>query len=464
VADRSTAVSSRRISDWDREFILQKFDETIRIAERGHDENNRPEPFDSKNPRIPVTQKVLDADDHRAMIDAVLEGNLTHGRHAKEFEQGLCKVFDTRNASFCNSGSSANLLALAALMQSEAGECRLRRGDKVVVCAAGFPTTVAPVIQLGLVPVFVDCEIPSYLPNARQVYDVMQRSKCTMMLAHTLGNVLKIPRNRHYFYIDDCCDALGSLEDDGKHVGRWATLSTCSFYPAHHITTGEGGAVMCDSPQLAMAVDSLRDWGRDCWCEPGKDNTCGRRFDWQFGHGKVRGVETVVMDCDASCLPYGYDHKHIFSHLGYNLKATDIQAALGVSQLKKLPQFCEARKRNWQRLHDGLADLQGRIVLPEPTPGTSPSWFGFAITLNPPLERRYVVEYLESKGVATRPIFAGNILRQPMMRGVEYEVVGDLSNADRVMRDSFYVGVHPGLTEEHVEYELKTLREALTVS
>ncbi len=427
--------------------------------------------FDPMNPRVPVTQKCLDADDYRAMVGAVLEGNLTHGPHAAEFERGLAKQFGVRHAAFCNSGSSANLLALAALMDESLGDARLRPGDEVVVCSAGFPTTVNPVVQLGLVPVFVDCELGTYNANPDQVHDVLKRPTVkAAMLAHTLGNPLSsmlilidAMKDQHKWIVEDCCDALGSTLA-GYHVGG-VQISTCSFYPAHHITTGEGGAVMTDSPKLAKIVESLRDWGRDCWCEPGKDNTCGKRFDWSFpGEHCIRGGKGLD-----SGLPDGYDHKHVFARLGYNLKATDIQAALGVSQLKKLPQFSAARKRNFAQLYSILEDLQDLMILPKFSKGACP--FGFPITINltgtvskdtKPRDRRSIVAELESKGVATRPIFAGNLTRQPAYRNVRYNVVGDLANADRVMRDSFYVGVHPVLTEEHVAYLGRCVREAVT--
>lgn len=423
-------------------------------------ESFMPEPstFDPTNPRVPVTQKCLDADDYRAMIGAVLEGNLTHGPHAAEFERLLAQQFSVRCAAFVNSGSSANLLALAALMDESLGDERLRPGDEVVVCAAGFPTTVNPVVQLGLEPVFVDCSLPTYNADMDRVEEACGRPKMrAAVLAHTLGNPFDCWSYRPNFsqckLIEDCCDALGSLDDEGYQVGVLGNLSTCSFYPAHHITTGEGGAVMTDSPKLDKIVRSLRDWGRDCWCPPGRDNTCGKRFSQSCGQWRQGASDA---------LPHGYDHKHIFSRIGWNMKATDIQAVLGVSQIRKLPQFCSARRWNFRQLYEALEDLQDRFILPQATPGTSPSWFGFPITLKPPMNRRTVVGKLETAGVATRPIFAGNLCRQPAYAKIRYEVVGDLRNADTVMQQSFYVGVHPGLTEEHVAYLAKCIREAVT--
>jgi CDP-4-dehydro-6-deoxyglucose reductase, E1 len=410
--------------------------------------------FDPANPRVPVTQKCLDADDYRAMVEAVLEGNLTHGPHAAEFERGLAKQFGVRHAAFCNSGSSANLLALAALMDESLGDARLKPGDEVVVCAAGFPTTVNPVVQLGLTPVFVDCELGTYNADMKQVYEAGKRSKVrAAMLAHTLGNPYgdRGPVANEIGYkwvVEDCCDALDSTYGR-HHVGRFGTLATCSFYPAHHITTGEGGAVMTDSSKLDTIICSLRDWGRSCWCPPGADNTCGQRFDWCWSSRLKKG------------LPDGYDHKHVFARVGWNLKNTDIAAALGVSQLKKLSSFSEARRRNFRQLYAALEDLQDLLLLPKATPGSDPCWFGFPITLVNH-DRRAVVAKLELAGIATRPLFAGNLTRQPAYRSVRYNVVGTLENADRVMRDSFYVGVHPGLNEGAMTYLGEQIRKAVT--
>lgn len=431
--------------------------------------------------KIPVTQKQLDASDYAAMHAAVDEGWLTHGPHAAEFELMLATQFELRHAAFVNSGSSANLLALAALMDESLGDARLRPGDEVVTCAAGFPTTVNPIVQLGMVPVFVDCELPTYGPNESQVREAAKRPKVrATILAHTLGNPFgsrgfAADEIGFKYLIEDCCDALGSTFW-GRHVGRYATLATCSFYPAHHITTGEGGAVLTDSARLDKIVCSLRDWGRDCWCPTGKDNTCGKRFDHKFSEGKPKSCLTVAEGWEPryghpdinkdrewrNRLPDGYDHKHVFSRIGYNLKGTDISAALGVSQLKRLPQFELARLMNVENLVGHLQGLEDRIILPQATPNSRPNWFGFPITLIEPLDRRTVVGRLEAAGVATRPIFAGNLVRQPAYAKVKYEVVGDLRCADRVMRQSFYVGIHPGLGPEHIEYLGQQIRKAVT--
>lgn len=402
---------------------------------------------------VPVTQKNIDASDLAAMHAAVDEGHFTHGKHAAEFERGVAGVFGLRYGSFVNSGSSANLLALASLMDESLGNDRLRPGDEVITCAAGFPTSVNPIVQLGMVPVFVDCELPTYGPNLDQAYEALRRPKVrAAMLAHTLGNPFdaeEFQSETKLYYeppylIEDCCDALGSVVN-GQHVGCEGIIATCSFYPAHHITTGEGGIVLTSSPKLNKIVNSLRDWGRDCWCPTGKDNTCGKRFDHCF-----------------DSLPDGYDHKHVFSRIGWNLKGTDIAAALGVSQLKRHEEFRTARADNFFSLLVQLANLKEKLILPQATPGSRPSWFGFPITLREPLDRREVVNYLQDRGVQTRPIFAGNLTRQPAYRKVKYEVVGSLSVADRVMRQSFYVGCHPSLTVEQINYMAETIREAVT--
>lgn len=418
--------------------------------------------------KVPVTQKYIDADDLAAMHAAVDEGHFTHGRHAAEFERGVAEVFGLRYGSFVNSGSSANLLALAALMDESLGEDRLKPGDEVVTCAAGFPTTVNPIVQLGMVPVFVDCELPGYGPNTEQLAEACQRENVrAVMVAHTLGNPIDLTRltwailPRKQWFVEDCCDALGSWYKD-LSVGNYGHLATCSFYPAHHITTGEGGMVLTDSPKLNKIINSLRDWGRDCWCPTGKDNTCGKRFDHEWQNVSSLPKNQQVEAWGKPCLPDGYDHKHVFSRVGWNLKGTDISAALGVSQLKKREQFELARSNNFFALYAQLTDLDDRLILPQATLNSKPCWFGFPITLREPLDRRKVIGYLESVGVQTRPVFAGNLTRQPAYRNVKYEVVGDLACADRVMRQSFYVGIHPSLSEEQVAYLAKCIREAVT--
>lgn len=414
---------------------------------------------------VPVSGKVYGADELVAAVEAVLDGHWTDGPVTDEFERQLAKACDVRCAAFCNSGSSANLLSLAALTSEELGERRLRPGDEVVTAACGFPTTVNPIVQLGMVPVFVDVELGMYLPIGSQVIQASETAKA-MMFAHTLGNVFDAQNWGEQFLIEDCCDALGGVAPQVFHdrptmIGHQGSLSTLSFYPAHQITSVEGGAVLTDSPQLDKLVRSFRDWGRDCWCPTGKDNTCGKRHSHRWFSDDA---EKSIVDQDRHVpltLPDGYDHKYVYSHLGYNLKGDDLRAAIGLVQLKKLPQFVEARRRNWQRLRDGCADLEEFFVLPEATPGSKPSWFGFALTVRPgaPFWRHDVVQWLEERKIATRPLFGGNLTRQPYFRYIKYRVVGDLRNSDLITTNTFWIGVYPGITDEMVDYVVETLHE-----
>lgn len=368
-----------------------------------------------------------------AGCEAVLDGNWAGRRWVEAFEAELAKVCGVRYAALVNSGSSANLLALAALTAEELGESRLFPNDEVVTCAAGFPTTVNPIVQLGMVPVFVDVELGTYVPRQKDV-----EGKRTMA-AHTLGNPIRVDN----LFVGDCCDALGS-EIDLFPVCKFADVATLSFYPAHHITTGEGGAVLTDSPKLDKLVRSFGSWGKGCWCPPGVDNTCGKRFGW-----KTEGM------------PDGWDHKYLFTHLGYNLKATEMQAAIGLAQLRKLPAFVEARRRNWQALRDGLADLEDFFILPEATPGSKPAWFGFCLTVRPgaPFARTDVVKFLEGRKVATRPLFGGNLTRQPAYKNVKYRVVGDLKNTNLIMTNTFWVGCWPGIDPDMVNYMVESFHD-----
>ncbi len=422
----------------------------------------RPRRFVPGETPIPPSGKVYDHEELIAGCEAVLDGSWAGGRWTDAFEQELAKVCGVRYAIMVNSGSSANLLALAALTADELGDRRLKPGDEVVTAAAGFPTTVNPIVQLGMVPVFVDVELGTYLPNLPRI--VWGEGK-TAMLAHTLGNPLRtdwIPQTRDVQLVGDCCDALGSKYAPPEFqnftapgpVTAQSRLSTLSFYPAHQITCGEGGAVLTDSPKLNKLVRSFRDWGRDCWCDPGKDNTCGKRFGHKWAK-PGEGVENSFVP------PDGYDHKYVYSRLGYNMKATEMQTAIGLAQLRKLSTFVEARRRNWQQLRDGLAGLEEHFILPEATPGSRPSWFGFALTVRPesPFKRADVVRWLEERKIGMRPLFAGNLARQPAYRMVKYRVVGSLTNTDLVMNNSFWVGVWPGLTEEMIEYVIKCFRE-----
>lgn len=397
---------------------------------------------------IPVSGRVFDAAEIGSLVDASLDFWLTTGRFAADFERRFARFCGTRHAILVNSGSSANLLALSALTSPSLEERRLRPGDEVITVAAGFPTTVNPILQNRLVPVFLDVTVPTYGVDTTQLEAALSSRTRAVMLAHTLGNpfdlraVQDFARAHGLWLIEDCCDAVGARYD-GQPVGTFGQLATVSFYPAHHITMGEGGCVLTDAPALKRIVESFRDWGRDCWCDPGKANTCGKRFDWQLGE-----------------LPHGYDHKYIYSHLGYNLKATDMQAAVGVAQLDKLPEFIRARRQNFARLADELRDLDHVLQLPEPTPCAEPSWFGFPLMVRPgaPFTRRDLVRHLEDHHIATRLVFGGNLTRQPAYAESTYRVVGDLSVTDRVMRDAFWIGVYPGLTEPMLDYVIETLR------
>jgi CDP-6-deoxy-D-xylo-4-hexulose-3-dehydrase len=396
---------------------------------------------------VPVSGRVFDADDVGHLVDASLDFWLTAGRFAAQFEREFARLLGRRAALLCNSGSSANLVALSTLTAIELGERRLRPGDEVVTVAAGFPTTINPIIQNRLVPVFLDIELGTYNVSVERLEEAIGPRTRAIMLAHTLGNpfdldaVMAVARARGLWLVEDTCDALGSLYR-GRQTGTFGDLSTFSFYPAHHITMGEGGAVATDQPLLKKIAASFRDWGRDCWCEPGVANTCGKRFDWQLGQ-----------------LPHGYDHKYIYSHVGYNMKATDMQAAVGVAQLKKLPGFIAARKRNFARLSEGLAQLSEHLLLPRATAGSDPSWFGFPITVRPeaPFSCVDVVAHLESRRIATRQVFAGNALRQPAYEGIECRVVGELVNTDITMRQTFWIGVYPGITNPMVDFVVAEL-------
>ena len=398
---------------------------------------------------IPVSGKVFDEDEILHLIDASLDFWLTTGRYAMRLERALAKFVGVRHSFLVNSGSSANLLALSALTSHKMGDRQLRPGDEVITVAAGFPTTVNPIIQNRLTPVFVDVRLDTYNIDASMLDEALSPKIRAIMIAHTLGNpfdvdaVTSFAKKHNLLLIEDNCDALGSTYG-GKTTGRFGDVSTCSFYPAHHITTGEGGAVFANKPALKPLIESFREWGRDCWCEPGEDDTCGKRFDWQMGE-----------------LPHGYDHKYIYDHIGYNLKMTDMQAAVGVAQIDKLPKFTDLRKRNWKILKDGLADLTENFLLPEPTPNSDPSWFGFPMSIREeaPFKRNQLVDFLESRKIATRMLFGGNLVRQPAYLDVPSRSVGDLSNSDFVMENTLWLGVYPGLTEEMLAYIIDSIHE-----
>ena len=405
-------------------------------------------PFQPGHSAVPVSGKVFDGADVRNLVDASLDFWLTTGRFARDFEPRFAAFMEQGFCSLVNSGSSANLVALVALTSPTLGDRRLQPGDEVITCAAGFPTTVNPILQHQLVPVFLDVDIPTYNLDVSRLEEAIGPRTRAIMVAHTLGNpfdldaVMEVARRHDLWVIEDCCDAVGARYR-GRMVGTFGHLATVSFYPAHHLTMGEGGAVLTSDPKLKKLVESFRDWGRDCWCEPGCDNTCRHRFDWQLGE-----------------LPQGYDHKYTYSHIGYNLKLTDMQAAVGLSQLEKLPGFIARRKENFAYLLERLKPLEEHLILPEPTPGSEPSWFGFLLTRREgcPRSRNELIQALEGARIGTRLLFGGNLLRQPAYQGIPHRVVGSLECADRVMRDTFWVGVYPGLDEARLDYMIQTLR------
>ncbi len=400
---------------------------------------------------VPVSGRVFDAEEIVSLVDASLDFWLTTGRYAERFEREFAEYMGVRFVSLVNSGSSANLLALSALCSPLLKERRLEPGDEVITVAAGFPTTLNPIIQNRLVPVFVDVTIPTYNVDVSQLEDAVGPRTKAVFLAHTLGNpfdldAVKSLCDRHNLWlIEDACDAVGA-EWDGRKVGSFGDLATVSFYPAHHITMGEGGAVLTSNPELKRTVESLRDWGRDCWCPTGHDNTCGKRFSQQHG-----------------ALPFGYDHKYVYSQIGYNLKLTDMQAAVGVAQLAKLPEFVSKRRENYAFLREALADLDEFLVLPETLPKANPNWFGFPITLTESclVSRRDLLVTLNERKIGTRLLFGGNLLRQPAYREMRHRIPGSLDRSDLVMRRTFWVGVYPGLTQKMCLYLAESIRHAL---
>ncbi|XLY86651.1 lipopolysaccharide biosynthesis protein RfbH [Ectopseudomonas mendocina] len=412
------------------------------LVERYAELQLAPTAFEAGRDAVPPSGKVIGAGELKNMTEAVLDGWLTTGRFNEAFEKRLARYLGRRCVLTTNSGSSANLLAFSALTSPRLGERAIRKGDEVIGVAAGFPTTVNPILQFGAVPVFVDIELGTYNIDPALIEAAIGPRTKAIMLAHTLGNPfnLKVIRelcDRYGLWlIEDCCDALGSTYE-GRQVGSFGDIGTLSFYPAHHITMGEGGAVFTDSPLLKRIVESFRDWGRDCYCAPGEDNTCGKRFCWQLGD-----------------LPEGYDHKYTYSHLGYNLKITDMQAACALAQMDRLDDFIKARKRNFAWLSERLAGCAEQLILPQATPGSDPSWFGFPLTLRDGcgIERVGLLRYLDEQRVGTRLLFAGNLTRQPYMQGQNYRVSGELLVTDKIMNDTFWIGLWPGLSEEHLEH------------
>ena len=428
------------------------------VADYCREFHNKKEAF-KEGDRIPYASRVYNEDEMVNLVDSALEFWLTSGRYTDEFEAELARYLGVRYCSLVNSGSSANLLAFMALTSPLLGDRQIRRGDEIITVAAGFPTTVTPAIQYGAVPVFVDVAIPQYNIDVTKLEAALSEKTKAVMLAHTLGNPFDLKAVKAFcdahglWLVEDNCDALGSrYEIDGemKFTGTIGDIGTSSFYPPHHMTMGEGGAVYTDNALLNKIIRSFRDWGRDCVCPSGCDNLCGHRFDRQYGE-----------------LPLGYDHKYVYSHFGYNLKATDMQAAVGCAQLKKFPSFVERRKHNFARLHKALEGTEDRLILPVACDHSDPSWFGFLITCKEGVDRNKVVQYVEERGVQTRMLFAGNLIKHPCfdeMRktGEGYRVSGTLENTDRIMADTFWVGVYPGMTDEMIDYMAKTIREALT--
>ena len=435
----------------------QAREEILNLVAEYCDRFHQKKPYEEGD-RIPYASRVYDHQEMVNLVDSSLEFWLTSGRYTVEFEKKLAEYLHVRYAALVNSGSSANLIAFMTLTSPLLGERRVKRGDEVITVAAGFPTTVTPVIQYGAVPVFVDVTIPQYNIDVARLEEAYSEKTKAVMIAHTLGNpfdlaAVKAFCDRHGLWlVEDNCDALGTrytMNGEEKFTGTVGDIGTSSFYPPHHMTMGEGGAVYTDNPLLNKIIRSMRDWGRDCVCASGQDNLCGHRFDRQYGE-----------------LPLGYDHKYVYSHFGYNLKATDLQAAIGCAQIEKFPSFVEKRRHNFDRLHKALEGLEGRLILPEAAPNSRPSWFGFLITCKEGTDRNKVVQYVESRGVQTRMLFAGNLIKHPCFdemraEGKGYRVVGDLTNTDRIMRDTFWVGVYPGMNDEMIDYMAKTIREAL---
>ena len=434
-----------------RESILEMVKE---YCDKYH---NQEKPF-KEGDRIPYASRYYGHEEMVNLVDSSLEFWLTSGRYTDQFEKEFAEYLGTRYCSLVNSGSSANLLAFMALTSPLMGDRRIMPGDEVITVAAGFPTTIAPIIQYGAVPVFVDMTIPQYNMDASMLEEALSDKTKAIMIAHTLGNpwdlgAIKEFCDKHNLWlVEDNCDALGSkytINGEEKFTGTIGDIGTSSFYPPHHMTMGEGGAVYTDNPLIHKAVRSLRDWGRDCVCPSGRDNLCGHRFDKQYGE-----------------LPLGYDHKYVYSHFGYNLKATDMQAAVGCAQLAKFPTFVEKRRHNFDRLRAALEEVEDKLILPEPCPNSKPSWFGFLLTCREGVDKNQVVQYIEDHGVQTRMLFAGNIVKQPCfdeMRasGKGYRVVGDLAVTDRIMKDTFWLGVYPGMTDEKIDYMAKVIKEAV---
>ncbi|MCE5286379.1 MAG: lipopolysaccharide biosynthesis protein RfbH [Pelosinus sp.] len=444
----------RQNDELEKQLRQQAIEAAVKHYEVMHKKKNAFKPGD----RISYGGRVFDEQEIINLVDSALDFWLTTGKYAAQFENEFAEFLGVKYCSLTNSGSSANLLAFMALTSHKLGDRRIKKGDEVITVAAGFPTTVAPIIQYGAVPIFVDVTLPTYNIDVTQLEAALSEKTKAIMVAHTLGNPFDLQAVKDFcdkhglWLVEDNCDALGTkylYNGEWRYSGTVGHLGTSSFYPPHHMTMGEGGAIYTNDLQLKRLVESFRDWGRDCWCPSGKDDTCKHRFTQQFGE-----------------LPLGYDHKYVYSHLGYNLKVTDMQAAIGCAQMKKMPAFIEARRNNWQMLREGLNDLQDVLILPEPTNNSEPSWFGFLLTVKEDscFSRDELVRYLEDNQIQTRMLFAGNLLKHPCfdeMRasGEGYRVVGELANTDVIMNRTFWIGVYPGMNEEMVQYMISKIRE-----
>ncbi|MFJ8064178.1 lipopolysaccharide biosynthesis protein RfbH [Psychrobacillus sp. NPDC096426] len=448
LADKSInvidSITHELLEEAKRKMIFNKVEEF-------YDLFHKKKEFVSGESQLSYAGKIYDKNEMIALTDASLDFWLTSGRFCNQFEKDFAKYLGVKYSLLTNSGSSANLLAVSALTSPKLGEKRLLPGDEVITVAAGFPTTVAPIIQNKLIPVFVDVDLGTYNISKDQIEQAISEKTKAIVIAHTMGNpfnldaVIEVANKYDLWVVEDNCDALGA-KYNGKLTGTHGHIGTSSFYPPHHMTMGEGGAVYTNNPKLKLAIESFRDWGRDCWCPSGCDNTCNKRFDWQLGQ-----------------LPQGYDHKYTYSHIGYNLKVTDMQAAIGLEQLKKLPGFIEKRIHNFNRLKSNLMAIQDDLILPEATPNSEPSWFGFILTVKDgsKISRNKMTQYLEKNKVQTRMLFAGNITKQPAFVGVEYRLASDLKNTDKIMNDTFLVGVYPGLTDEMIDYMSDKIIEAV---
>jgi CDP-6-deoxy-D-xylo-4-hexulose-3-dehydrase len=428
--------------------MLEIKNKILDLVNNYSDINFREKEFISGVSDVPVSGKVIGASELRNMVEASLDGWLTTGRFNENFEEKLSNFLGIKCLLTVNSGSSANLIAFSTLTSPKLKERAIKKGDEVISVAAGFPTTVNPIIQFGAIPVFVDVKIPTYNIDENLVEAAITKKTKAVMLAHTLGNPFNVKRIKeicdkyNLWLIEDSCDALGS-KFNSQYVGTFGDLATLSFYPAHHITMGEGGAVFTNSKKLERIAESFRDWGRDCYCEPGKDNTCNKRFGWQLGD-----------------LPFGYDHKYTYSHLGYNMKITDMQAACGLAQLDRLEGFIKKRKENFNFLYKNLKELEDFLILPEAEKSSEPSWFGFPLSLkkNNQYNRNDLIQYLSGNKIGTRLLFSGNLIKQPYMKNINFKIHGDLKNTDLVMENTFWIGLYPGLSEKHLEYSVLKIK------